>query len=260
MARVRTRRAPLWSASPLRWRRAASISSPSTSFMASSAAGFPTPTPGSKPAVARSSTPFAAGQVPEPTSSRSAASRWVGASPRRSPPAAGELAGLVFLGYPLHPPGRPDRLRADHLPGVRAPMLFVQGSRDAFGTPAELQPIIAPLQPPPNCMSSKAATIRSGSQNAPASHSKAYTRQSSSGSQNGCGNGADFCASCLPAALMQRVAARSCRASGGDNHGKRSSKPGAGLFSRRVPVSFSRREPPASAPLPRRRRPAQSRI
>src|SRR5438477_4838801 len=57
----------------------------------------------------------------------------------------GDLAGLVFLGYPLHPPGRPDRLRAAHLRDVRAPMLFVQGSRDAFGTPAELQPIITQL-------------------------------------------------------------------------------------------------------------------
>jgi uncharacterized protein len=54
----------------------------------------------------------------------------------------GELAALVFLGYPLHPPGRPDRLRTAHLQEVRAPMLFVQGSRDAFGTPEELQPII----------------------------------------------------------------------------------------------------------------------
>jgi uncharacterized protein len=61
---------------------------------------------------------------------------------------AGELAGLVFLGYPLHPPGRPDRLRAAHLRDVKAPMLFVQGSRDAFGTPAELRPIIEPLVPP----------------------------------------------------------------------------------------------------------------
>ena len=60
----------------------------------------------------------------------------------------GELAGLVFLGYPLHPPGRPDRLRAAHLPAVKAPMLFVQGARDAFGTPAELQPIISQLEPP----------------------------------------------------------------------------------------------------------------
>jgi hypothetical protein len=65
--------------------------------------------------------------------------------------AAGEargLVGLVFLGYPLHPPGRPDRLRAAHLGDVKAPMLFVQGSRDAFGTPAELQPIISQLEPP----------------------------------------------------------------------------------------------------------------
>jgi len=61
---------------------------------------------------------------------------------------AGELAGLVFLGYPLHPPGQPERLRAAHLHDVRAPMLFVQGSRDAFGAPAELQPIITRLEPP----------------------------------------------------------------------------------------------------------------
>jgi uncharacterized protein len=49
------------------------------------------------------------------------------------------IAGLVFLGYPLHPPGRPDQLRSKHLPDIRAPMLFVQGSRDAFGTPEELR-------------------------------------------------------------------------------------------------------------------------
>jgi predicted alpha/beta-hydrolase family hydrolase len=59
------------------------------------------------------------------------------------------LAGLVFLGYPLHPPGRPDALRVAHLPRVRRPMLFVQGSRDAFGTPDELRPHLARLQPPP---------------------------------------------------------------------------------------------------------------
>jgi predicted alpha/beta-hydrolase family hydrolase len=57
----------------------------------------------------------------------------------------GGLSGLVFLGYPLHPPGRPDRPRAAHLSSVKAPMLFVQGSRDAFGTPAELQPILGQL-------------------------------------------------------------------------------------------------------------------
>lgn len=55
--------------------------------------------------------------------------------------AAGEdgVAGLVFFGYPLHPPGRPDKLRSEHLGRIRAPMLFVQGSRDAFGTPDELR-------------------------------------------------------------------------------------------------------------------------
>src|SRR6266576_3975646 len=43
------------------------------------------------------------------------------------------IAGLVFLGYPLHPPGRPDKMRDAHLKDIQAPMLFVQGARDAFG-------------------------------------------------------------------------------------------------------------------------------
>ena len=51
--------------------------------------------------------------------------------------------GLVLLGYPLHPPGRPEKLRSAHLPSIAAPMLFVQGSRDAFGTPDELRPVLA---------------------------------------------------------------------------------------------------------------------
>jgi predicted alpha/beta-hydrolase family hydrolase len=55
------------------------------------------------------------------------------------------IAGLVFLGYPLHPPGNPEKLRAEHLPRVRAPMLFVQGTRDPFGTPAELAPYLPKL-------------------------------------------------------------------------------------------------------------------
>jgi predicted alpha/beta-hydrolase family hydrolase len=58
-----------------------------------------------------------------------------------------DLTGLVLLGYPLHPPGRPDRLRAKHLPNIKTPMLFVQGSRDAFGTPEELRPIVTSLKP-----------------------------------------------------------------------------------------------------------------
>ena len=59
------------------------------------------------------------------------------------------LGGLVLLGYPLHPPGRPLERRDKHLPAVARPMLFVQGARDAFGTPDELTPIVQALQPPP---------------------------------------------------------------------------------------------------------------
>jgi uncharacterized protein len=52
------------------------------------------------------------------------------------------LAGLVFLGYPLHPPGRPSQARSEHLGSIAAPMLFIQGSRDAFGSPDELRQVI----------------------------------------------------------------------------------------------------------------------
>ena len=41
-------------------------------------------------------------------------------------------AGLVFLGYPLHPPGKPDRIRDAHLDDVQVPMLFIQGTQDPF--------------------------------------------------------------------------------------------------------------------------------
>jgi hypothetical protein len=58
---------------------------------------------------------------------------------------AAGLAGIVVLGYPLHPPGRPETLRAKHLPEIRLPMLFVQGEKDAFGTPEELTPILRGL-------------------------------------------------------------------------------------------------------------------
>ena len=58
------------------------------------------------------------------------------------------IAGLVFLGYPLHPPGRPDKLRDAHLKGIHAPMLFVQGARDTFGTEAEIHAVIKRLRLP----------------------------------------------------------------------------------------------------------------
>jgi predicted alpha/beta-hydrolase family hydrolase len=61
---------------------------------------------------------------------------------------AHELTGLVFLGYPLHPPGKPEQLRDAHLKDIQAPMLFMQGSRDAFGTPDELREVITRLKLP----------------------------------------------------------------------------------------------------------------
>jgi predicted alpha/beta-hydrolase family hydrolase len=62
--------------------------------------------------------------------------------------AAPRLAGVVALGYPLHPPGRPEQLRDAHLPTIAVPVLVVQGSRDTFGTPAELAPVVARMTAP----------------------------------------------------------------------------------------------------------------
>jgi len=60
--------------------------------------------------------------------------------------ASGEpIAGLVFLGYPLHPVGRPERLRAAHLDKTSCPMLFIQGSRDPLCELAKLEAFLARL-------------------------------------------------------------------------------------------------------------------
>ena len=67
---------------------------------------------------------------------------------RADEPLAMDVNGLVFLGYPLHPPGAPAKLRVEHLAQIRKPMLFVQGTRDALGTPDEIQPFVKDLRPP----------------------------------------------------------------------------------------------------------------
>ena len=54
-------------------------------------------------------------------------------------------SGLVFFGYPLHPPGKPDQRRDRHLPKIQLPMLFLQGTRDPFGSPEEMQALAAGL-------------------------------------------------------------------------------------------------------------------
>ena len=48
-------------------------------------------------------------------------------------------AGLVLVSYPLHPPGKPERLRTEHFGDIAVPCLFVSGTRDTFGTPDELE-------------------------------------------------------------------------------------------------------------------------
>ena len=55
------------------------------------------------------------------------------------------VRGLVFLGFPLHPPGRPDDKRAEHLAHVQVPMLFLQGTRDEFAALKLLQPLVKRL-------------------------------------------------------------------------------------------------------------------
>jgi predicted alpha/beta-hydrolase family hydrolase len=50
-----------------------------------------------------------------------------------------EVAALVLVSYPLHPPGQPERLRTSHFPALHMPCLFVSGRRDAFAAPEELE-------------------------------------------------------------------------------------------------------------------------
>jgi predicted alpha/beta-hydrolase family hydrolase len=61
--------------------------------------------------------------------------------------ADGDIApdGLVFLGYPLHPPGKPERIRDEHLYRIDAPMLFLQGTSDPFATPDLLHRVVEKL-------------------------------------------------------------------------------------------------------------------
>lgn len=57
-------------------------------------------------------------------------------------------AALVLLSYPLHPPGKPERLRVEHFPALDVPCLFVSGTRDPFGTPEEFEREVAAIPGP----------------------------------------------------------------------------------------------------------------
>jgi predicted alpha/beta-hydrolase family hydrolase len=56
---------------------------------------------------------------------------------------SGLADGLLLLSYPLHPPRKPEQLRAQHLPELRVPALFVHGTRDPFGSVEEMESAIA---------------------------------------------------------------------------------------------------------------------
>jgi len=55
------------------------------------------------------------------------------------------VRGLAFLGFPLHPPGKPAVTRGEHLDAVRVPMLFLQGDRDEFAEPILLRQVLRRL-------------------------------------------------------------------------------------------------------------------
>lgn len=57
-------------------------------------------------------------------------------------------AGLILLSYPLHPPGRPEKLRVKHFPQLDLPVLFVSGDKDPFGTPIEFDRWVAEIPGP----------------------------------------------------------------------------------------------------------------
>ena len=59
------------------------------------------------------------------------------------------VAGVVCIGYPLHPPKKPEQLRTEHLPRLATKALFISGTRDEFGTPEELANAFALLPSPP---------------------------------------------------------------------------------------------------------------
>ena len=58
-----------------------------------------------------------------------------------------EVDGLFFLGYPLHPPGKTDHLRDEHLYKIKKPMLFISGTRDSFARKDLLEKVVSKIGP-----------------------------------------------------------------------------------------------------------------
>ncbi len=62
------------------------------------------------------------------------------------------VSRLLLLSYPLHPPGKPEQLRTAHFPSLRTPALFVQGTKDEFGTEAEMKRALSQIPANPSLM------------------------------------------------------------------------------------------------------------
>lgn len=60
------------------------------------------------------------------------------------------VGGLLLLSYPLHPPGKPEKLRVDHFPKIAVPTWFISGEKDPFGTPAEFEQHVSVIEGPVN--------------------------------------------------------------------------------------------------------------
>lgn len=91
-------------------------------------------------ATVRTATSTLAGRLGVPTGRVAIGGRSMGGRMCSMAVAEGlQVAALVLVSYPLHPPGRPERLRTAHFPDMDVPCLFVSGRRDAFAAPAELE-------------------------------------------------------------------------------------------------------------------------
>ncbi len=91
-------------------------------------------------ASVRTATSRLAQQLGAPTSAIAVGGRSMGGRMCSMAAAEGlEVAALVLISYPLHPAGRPERLRTDHFPALHVPCLFISGRRDALGTPDEIE-------------------------------------------------------------------------------------------------------------------------
>jgi uncharacterized protein len=84
-------------------------------------------------------------ELPILAGGKSMGGRMTSSAAAEHPPEFEKVRGLVFFGFPLHPPGRPGAQRAEHLAQVRIPMLFLQGTRDQFADLKLLRPICANL-------------------------------------------------------------------------------------------------------------------